>query len=451
MSSKDTEINHLPLVQSTSGHKLYKRRWIILTLYILYAAINAFQWFEYAIIANVIMKFYGVSSVSVDWTSIIYMALYMPMVIPASYLMEKLDLRKIAIIGVLGTATGTIIKIFSLSPDRMWMTYLAQTILSSMQVFILALPPRIAATWFGAKEVSLACALGVFGTQLGQALGFLIPPMVVKNSDNLEQISDELGVLIKSLAVFTSIVTIIILAYFPARPPLPPNQVICEERESSFLKSLKKLLSDRSFGFHAVAYGINIAVFVSISTLLNQFMLFYFAGSEEDAGRIGLIMVVLGMAGAIVFGHVLDKTHSYKRTTLSMYISSLLSVIAFMYSLKYRSKIFVYISGALVGLFINAYMPVGLELAIELTYPEPESTSSGILISMTQTLGVIFTLLLGWLFSTVGCFWALASMVFFLLVGTFLTAMISNVTKRQDVFKQELIKLNVCKYVVVFY
>ena len=96
-------------------------------------------------------------------------------------------------------------------------------------------------------------------------------------------------------------------------------------------------------------------------------------------------------------------------------------------------------------------MPVGLELSIELTYPEPESTSSGILISMTQTLGVIFTLLLGWLFSTVGCFWALASMVFFLLVGTFLTAMISNVTKRQDVFKQELIKLNVCKYVVVFY
>ena len=90
MSSKDTEINHLPLVQSTSGHKLYKRRWIILTLYILYAAINAFQWFEYAIVANVIMKFHGVSSVSADWTSIIYTALYMPMVIPASYLMEKL-------------------------------------------------------------------------------------------------------------------------------------------------------------------------------------------------------------------------------------------------------------------------------------------------------------------------------------------------------------------------
>jgi FLVCR family feline leukemia virus subgroup C receptor-related protein len=77
----------------------------------------------------------------------------MPMVIPVSYLMEIIDLRKTAIIGVIGTALGTTVKLFSLSPDKMWVTYLGQTILSSMQVFILALPPRIAAVWFGPKEV----------------------------------------------------------------------------------------------------------------------------------------------------------------------------------------------------------------------------------------------------------------------------------------------------------
>jgi FLVCR family feline leukemia virus subgroup C receptor-related protein len=124
-----------------------------------------------------------------------------------------------------------------------------------------------------------------------------------------------------------------------------------------------------------------------------------------------------------------------------MYISSLVSVIAFMYSLESGSKTFTYISGALVGLFINAYMPVGLELAIELTYPEPESTSSGILISMTQTGGVVFTLLLGWLFAKVGCFWALASMVFFLTIGSILTAMISNTMKRKNAFKHEINKM----------
>jgi FLVCR family feline leukemia virus subgroup C receptor-related protein len=60
-------------------------------------------------------------------------------------------------------------------------------------------------------------------------------------------------------------------------------------------------------------------------------------------------MVILGMIGAIAFGYILDKTHKYKEISLSMYISSLVSVIAFMYSLESGSKTFTYVSGALVG------------------------------------------------------------------------------------------------------
>ncbi|XP_044259324.1 uncharacterized MFS-type transporter C09D4.1-like isoform X2 [Tribolium madens] len=412
--------------------KLSKKRWIILTLYILYAAINAFQWFEYSIIANVVMKFYNISAVSVDWTSIIYMALYMPMVIPASYLMEKLDLRQIAVIGVLGTALGTIVKIYSLSPNQIWVVYLGQTILSSMQVFILPLPPRIASVWFGPKEVSLACALGVFGTQLGQAVGFVVPPIVVKYGEDVDRIGRDLGSLVKGLAWFT-LGFVILFVDFPARPATPPN--IMKSEKIDFLKSLKNLFSNRSFDFHVVAFGINVAVFTSVSTLLNQFFLFHFPNSEEDAGRVGLIMVTLGMVGAIIFGYVLDKTHCYKETALCLNVASFLSIIAFMFSLKSASKILVYISGGSLGLFINAYMPVGLELAIELTYPEPESTTSGILISMTQTLGVLFTLLLGFLFAKFGSFWGLATMAFSLFVGSVLTAFITNVKKRQNALK----------------
>lgn len=70
--------------------KVYKRRWIVLLIYILYSAINALQWIQYAIISNIIMKYYNISSVSVDWTSIIYMALYTPLVLPASYVVDKM-------------------------------------------------------------------------------------------------------------------------------------------------------------------------------------------------------------------------------------------------------------------------------------------------------------------------------------------------------------------------
>lgn len=60
-------------------------------------------------------------------------------------------LRVTALVGAFGTALGTIVKVFS--GNDIWIAYLGQTILSSMQVFILSLSPRIAAVWFGPKEV----------------------------------------------------------------------------------------------------------------------------------------------------------------------------------------------------------------------------------------------------------------------------------------------------------
>lgn len=69
--------------------KVYKRRWIVLSIYILLAAVSAFQWIEYSIITNIIMRYYKVSSLMVDWTSIMYMAIYTPLIIPASYIIDK--------------------------------------------------------------------------------------------------------------------------------------------------------------------------------------------------------------------------------------------------------------------------------------------------------------------------------------------------------------------------
>lgn len=69
--------------------KLYRRRWAMLAIYVMYATMNAFEWYEYSIISNIVMKYYHVSSVAVDWTSVIYNILYMPMVIPASYFIDK--------------------------------------------------------------------------------------------------------------------------------------------------------------------------------------------------------------------------------------------------------------------------------------------------------------------------------------------------------------------------
>lgn len=40
--------------------------------------------------------------------------------------------------------------------------------------------------------MSTACALGVFGTQLGTAIGFVLPPFMVKNHDAIQKIGGDL-------------------------------------------------------------------------------------------------------------------------------------------------------------------------------------------------------------------------------------------------------------------
>jgi hypothetical protein len=81
-------------------YKLYKRRWLILLIFVLYSMSNAMQWIQYSIISNIITRFYSVDSYAVSWTSMIYMISYVPLIFPASWFLDKmvclplLDLRE---------------------------------------------------------------------------------------------------------------------------------------------------------------------------------------------------------------------------------------------------------------------------------------------------------------------------------------------------------------------
>jgi len=69
--------------------RVYKRRWLILALFVLYSSSNAFQWIQYAIINDIVTSFYKVGASWVDWTSLIYMFVYIPLIFPATFLLQK--------------------------------------------------------------------------------------------------------------------------------------------------------------------------------------------------------------------------------------------------------------------------------------------------------------------------------------------------------------------------
>uniref|UniRef100_A0A1B6KB51 Choline/ethanolamine transporter FLVCR1 n=1 Tax=Graphocephala atropunctata TaxID=36148 RepID=A0A1B6KB51_9HEMI len=414
--------------------RIYTRRWFVLALFVVYSMSNSMQWIEYSIIANVVQKYYGVPSSYIDWTSMIYMITYIPFVFPASWLINKLGLRVAVTLGAIGTCGGAWIKVLSVAEDRFYVTFLGQAVVALSQIFVLSVPAPLAATWFGPNEVSSACSIGVFGNQLGIAIGFLIPPMLVKNSEVMDSIGAGLSTLFYSVAVLTSVLLVLILTFFQGKPPLPPSPAQAVQRNADsvpFGTSIKHLATNPAYVLLLVSYGINVGVFYAISTLLNQVLVAYFPGREEDAGRIGLMMVVAGMLGSICCGVVLDKTHKFKETTLGVYFFSLVGMVVYTFTLSSGYIAVVYITATLLGFFMTGYLPVGFELAAELTYPEPEGTSAGLLNAGAQVFGIFFTMFSSYVLTTQGDLWANVMLCCTLVVGTGLTALIRSDLRRQ--------------------
>ena len=75
-------------------------------------------------------------------------------------------LRLSVLLGSLGTCLGSWIKVFATGQAYFPLLFAGQTIVAISQIFILGIPPQLAATWFPSNQVSSACAIGVFGNQV---------------------------------------------------------------------------------------------------------------------------------------------------------------------------------------------------------------------------------------------------------------------------------------------
>ncbi|XP_013176880.1 PREDICTED: feline leukemia virus subgroup C receptor-related protein 2 isoform X2 [Papilio xuthus] len=418
---------------SVTKYKVYGTRWIMLGLFVLYSSSNSMQWMQYAIIQDIVVRYYNVQSTVVSWTSMIYMITYVPLIFPGSWLLDKMGLRVTTIIGSFGTCLGAWLKVFSVPQDMFWLGFAGQTVVAVSQVFILNVPPRLAAVWFGADQVSSACSIGVFGNQLGVALGFLLPPMLVRATGTPDEMAADFRLMFYLVAGFTSVLFVFILLFFKAAPPTPPSAAadLGSSLDSNFLQSIRKLFMNRNYVLLLLSYGLNVGVFYAISTLLNQVVLTYYPGANEDAGRIGLVIVVAGMAGSVVCGLILDRTHRFKETTLAVYVASVLGMLIFTFTLDCGIIAVVYLSSILLGFFMTGYLPVGFEFASEVTYPEPEGTTSGILNAVVQVFGIVLTLAYERMLEAWGDRWSNLTLCALLALGAAITAAIRSDLRRQ--------------------
>ncbi|XP_026197174.1 feline leukemia virus subgroup C receptor-related protein 2 isoform X2 [Anabas testudineus] len=417
--------------------RLYKRRWLIVFLFSTYSLCNSYQWIQYGIINNIFMKFYKVDAFTIDWMSMIYMLTYIPFIFPVTWLLDKKGLRVVAVVATAFNCAGTWIKVASARPNLFAVTLLGQFACSFAQVFILGMPSRIASVWFGSGEVSTACSIGVFGNQLGIAIGFLVPPILVPNVDDMDELAHHISIMFYITAGVATVLFILVVFLFQERPELPPTQAQATARsippeQYSYIASICRLLRNWPFILLIITYGLNVGCFYAVSTLLNRMIIEHYPGEEVNAGRIGLTIVIAGMVGSLICGVWLDKTKTYKQTTLAVYFMSLVGMIIYAATLNLGHLWVVFVTAGALGFFMTGYLPLGFEFAVELTYPESEGTSSGLLNCSAQVFGIIFTICQGKIIDFYGTRAGNIFLCVFLVIGTIMTGFIKSDLRRQN-------------------
>ncbi|KAK3851256.1 hypothetical protein Pcinc_042076, partial [Petrolisthes cinctipes] len=224
---------------------------------------------------------------------------------------------------------------------------------------------------------------------------------------------------------------------FKERPPTPPSTAsLVQEDTGSYLQGVVRLIKNPGYVLLLLSYGINVGAFYAISTLLNQVILKHFPGETENAGRIGLLIVLAGMLGSVVCGVILDKTAKFKMVTLVVYVLSMVFMLGYTFVFHLETLWMVFVMAALLGFFMTGYLPVGFEFAAELTYPEAEGTSSGLLNASAQFFGIFCTMADGQLLNSFGDMAANLLLVVVLFVGAIMTACIKENLRRQAALRK---------------
>jgi len=168
-------------------------------------------------------------------------------------------------------------------------------------------------------------------------------------------------------------------------PPTPPSHVTGHERFKVF-EGLKHMLRQRDMYLLLIIFFIGLGMFNAVTTWIEQILAPRGFGSEQ-AGLIGAMMMIGGIAGAICLPLLSDRLRRRKPFLLLTMIGTVPGLIGLTFLTGYGALM---VSSFVLGFFVMAAGPIGFQYGAEVSYPAPESTSQGLILLSGQVSGVIF-------------------------------------------------------------
>lgn len=361
--------------------KIYKYRWVVLAVFALLNILIAIQWLTFAPIAREARAVYGVSALKIDLLSMIFMGIYVVICIPASYIIDTHGIKIGIGIGAVLTGVFSLMKGFC--AESYIAVVVAQVGLAVAQPFILNAATKVAARWFPVNERASAVGISILAQFAGIVLVMMATPgLVSMNNDG----SYNLRGMLMTYGIISAAGSLLAILLLRERPGTPP----CKEKDEDrfmFFEGLKHLFKQRDMRLCLVLFFIGLGMFNAVSTCIDQIC--ELKGLDmQKSGTIGGVMLIAGIAGALVLPPISDKLRKRKIFLVVAMAFMTPGLAGLTFGTGYHILL---ASSAVFGFFLlGAGAPIGFQYIAEVSHPAPESTSQGITMLAGQISGMIF-------------------------------------------------------------
>lgn len=402
------------------------KRWLVLFVFCQITLANGAMWITFPSISNIVTDYYRVDYYIVNWFSMAYLLGYAILALPASTFLSSYGVKACILVAASLNGAGACLRYAGVDRDRFAFVIIGQIFAAIASAFVLQVPPKLAAVWFGEHEKAKATSIGVLMNLAGVAVGFIQPTLLVRESKDMDIVRQGMDYLLSSQALFCIGCLVLTYIFVDERPKLPPSRSeALRERKSVLHLSLKKsitiLFRSKSFNLTSQAYGIQFGILTGFSTLLNELMKTkYDFVPDSSLGMLGFTGTIIGSIFTFIAGILLDKFQRYKETAIVLFLSATLTMGGFAVVLLYLKSF--PLLATMFCLFNAAALPFlgcGLEQIAEITYPVEEDISCSFPLIFGNLYGFVAVYLFGWLIEK-----GLVQVVFILIISSLATGLL---------------------------
>lgn len=361
MGSSSIDDPSVTAMTEAPGSPTRRGNWFAVGAYALSAATTQLLWLTFAPITTEAAAHYQVSEGAIGFLSIIFPLVYVVLAIPSGLLLDRW-FRPALMLGGALAAVGGLVRL--VDTDSYSWALAGQIIVAIAQPLVMNAVTKLSVSYLPRPRRPIGIAIGSAGLFAGMVTAFLLGATIGTNIPSLLAVQAGIGVLAAA-----------VLAVALSRPGRFFDQLDLGESETvdaAIKHPLRTVWSDPVVRLLVAVVAVGNGIFVALTTWL-QPLLEPAGVSVSSAGVMLLLMVVAGMAGAIVVPALAAKRGNQTSWMIAAIIVTAAGCLALALAPADTSG---FIVSLFIGFLLLATLPIVLDMIEKRTGPAASTATA---------------------------------------------------------------------------